>query len=133
MVVVEKAMSEGKTRKILAWRTVQARDETEMTTLPGKGEVDSEVDLIEDEKVPKGILNPQIRKEPTGREEASTGGEGAAELEVALVEEVAVEDLVRVVVAEAAVAVLVVVEASAGSENSKEEVAAIARKSMLLF
>lgn len=127
VVVAEKAMSEEKTRKILAWRTVQAKDETEMTTLPGKGEVVVlEVDLIVEEKVPKGTLTPQTRREPIEREEASTGEEGVAEAEEALVEEAAVVDLVRVVV------VVAVEAASAGSENLKEEVAAIARK-LLLF
>ena len=129
MVVAEKAMSEEKTRKILAWRTVQTKDETEMTTLPGKGEVVVlEVDLIVEEKVPKGTLTPQKRREPIEREEASTEEEGVAEPEEALVEEAAVVDLVRVVV------VVVAVEAaSAGSENLKEEVAAIARKLLWLF
>ena len=100
-----------------------------MRTLQGKGEVvDSAVDLIAEEKVPKGILTLQIRREPIGREVASTGEEEeAVEAEVVVVEE-AVEDLVRVVVVAAAA---VVVVASEGSENSKEEVAAIARKSLL--
>ena len=101
-----------------------------MKTLQGKGEVvDSVVDLIVDEKVPKGILTPQIRREPIGREVPSKGvEEGAVEAEVVVVEE-AVEDLVHAVVAAAAAVVVVVV--LAGSENSKEEVAAIARKSSL--
>jgi len=60
-----------------------------MRTLQGKGEVvDSAVDLIAEEKVPKGILTLQIRREPIGREVASTGEEEeAVEAEVVVVEE----------------------------------------------
>lgn len=99
-----------------------------MRTLPGKSEVVvSEADLTVEEKVPKGTLTPQIRRQPKGREEASKGEEGDAEPEVASVEEEAVVvDLARVVAA-----VVVAAEASAGNENSKEEVAAIARKFLL--
>lgn len=101
-----------------------------MKMLQERGEVvDSVVGLIVDEKVLKAILTPQIRREPIGREVASTGDvEEAVEVEAVVVEE-AVEDLVRAVAASAAVVVVVVV--LAGSENSKEEVAAIARKSLL--
>ena len=99
-----------------------------MTTLQGKGEVvDSAVDSIAEEKVRKGIPTPQIKREAIGREVASTGEEEEdEEAEVVVVEEVVV-DLVR----EAAAAVVVVVVASAGSENSKDEVAAIARESVI--
>lgn len=98
-----------------------------MKTLPGKDEVvdsavDLVVDLIAEEKDLKGILTPQIRREPIGREVASTGEEEEdVEAEVAVVEEEAVVVLAR--------AVAVEVVASGGSESSKEEVAAIARKS----
>ena len=105
------------------------RDETEVKTLPGKGEVvdsavDLVVDLIVEEKDPKGILTPQIRREAIGREVASTGEE-EEDVEAEVVEEEAVVDLVR-----AAAAVVVAVVALGGSESSKEEVAAIARKSL---
>lgn len=99
-----------------------------MKTLPGKDEVvdsavDLVVDLIAEEKDLKGILTPQIRREPIGREVASTGEEEEdVEAEVAVVEEEAVVVLAR--------AVAVEVVASGGSESSKEEVAAIARKSL---
>ena len=104
-----------------------------MTTLQGRGEVvDLAVDLIAEEKVHKGILTPQRRREPIGREVVSIGEEAEdEEAEVVVVEE-AVVDLVRAVVAAAAAVVVVVAVASAGSENSKEEVAAIARKSLLV-
>lgn len=99
-----------------------------MKTLPGKDEVvdsavDLVVDLIAEEKDLKGILTLQIRREPIGREVASTGEEEEdVEAEVAVVEEEAVVVLAR--------AVAVEVVASGGSESSKEEVAAIARKSL---
>ena len=103
-----------------------------MRTLQGKGEEEDSaaVDLIAEEKVPKGILTPQIRKEAIGREVASRGEEEEdVEAEVVVEEEVVV-DLVRAVVVAAAAVAVVVVVASEGSENSKEEVAAIARKSL---
>lgn len=131
VVVVVKAMSEEKTRKILAWRTVRARDEIVMTTLPEKGEAADSVvvDLTAGEKDLKGTLTPQIRRQLIGREVASTGEEGDVEAEVAAVEGVVV-DLAREVVE---VAVNVVEEASAGSENSKEEAVVTDRKSLTLF
>lgn len=101
-----------------------------MKTLPGKDEVvdsavDLVVDLIAEEKDLKGILTLQIRREPIGREVASTGEEEEdVEAEVVVVEEEAVVVLARAVAVE-----VVVVVASGGSESSKEEVAAIARKS----
>lgn len=99
-----------------------------MTTLQGKGEVvDSAVDSIAEEKVRKGIPTPQIKREAIGREVASTGEEEEDEEAEVVVEEVVV-DLVR---AAAAAVVVVVVVASAGSENSKDEVAAIARESVI--
>ena len=98
-----------------------------MTTLQGKGEVvDSAVDSIAEEKVRKGIPTPQIKREAIGREVASTGEEEEDEEAEVVVEEVVV-DLVRA----AAAVVVVVVVASAGSENSKDEVAAIARESVI--
>ena len=98
-----------------------------MTTLQGKGEVvDSAVDSIAEEKVHKGIPTPQIKREAIGREVASTGEEEEDEEAEVVVEEVVV-DLVRA----AAAVVVVVVVASAGSENSKDEVAAIARESVI--
>ena len=102
-----------------------------MRMLQGKGEEDSAVVvLIAEEKVLKGILTLQTRMEAIEREVALTGEEEEdVEAEVVVVEE-AVVDLVRAVVA-AVESVVVVVVASAGSENSKEEVAAIARKSLL--
>lgn len=101
-----------------------------MTTLQGKGEVvDSAVDSIAEEKVRKGIPTPQIKREAIGREVASTGEEEEDEEAEVVVEEVVV-DLVRAAAAAAAVVVVVVV-ASAGSENSKDEVAAIARESVI--
>lgn len=133
VVVVVKAMSEEKTRKILAWRTVRARDEIVMTTLPEKGEAADSVvvvvDLTAGEKDLKGTLTPQIRRQLIGREVASTGEEGDVEAEVAAVEGVVV-DLAREVVE---VAVNVVEAASAGSENSKEEAVVTDRKSLTLF
>lgn len=100
-----------------------------MTTLQGKGEVvDSAVDSIAEEKVHMGIPTPQIKREAIGREVASTGEEEEDEEAEVVVEEVVV-DLVRA--AAAAAAVVVVVVASAGSENSKDEVAAIARESVI--
>lgn len=134
VVVVVKAMSEEKTRKILAWRTVRARDEIVMTTLPEKGEAADSVvvvvvDLTAGEKDLKGTLTPQIRRQLIGREVASTGEEGDVEAEVAAAEGVVV-DLAREVVE---VAVNVVEEASAGSENSKEEAVVTDRKSLTLF
>lgn len=99
-----------------------------MTTLQGKGEVvDSAVDSIAEEKVHMGIPTPQIKREAIGREVASTGEEEEDEEAEVVVEEVVV-DLVR---AAAAAVVVVVVVASAGSENSKDEVAAIARESVI--
>lgn len=98
-----------------------------MTTLQGKGEVvDSAVDSIAEEKVHMGIPTPQIKREAIGREVASTGEEEEDEEAEVVVEEVVV-DLVRA----AAAVVVVVVVASAGSENSKDEVAAIARESVI--
>ena len=104
-----------------------------MTTLQGKDVVvvlEVEADLIVEEKVPKGTLTLQKRKEPIGREVALIEAEGDAEIVVVLVEEVVEVDLASavavVVVAEAA-------EASAGSENLKDEVVAIARKLLFLF
>ena len=105
-----------------------------MTTLQGKDVVvlEVEADLIVEEKVPKGTLTLQKRKELIGREVALIEEEGDVEIVVVLVEEeVVVVDLasvVAVVVVAAAAA-----EVSAGSENLKDEVAAIARKLLFLF
>lgn len=125
VVAAVKAMSEEKMRKTLAWRTVQARDETGMTTLPERSEaVDLAADLIVEGKVLRGILTLQRRRELIENEEALKEEEAAVDLEVAVEEVVVVS--VRVVV-------VVVVVVLAGSESSKEEVAAIARKFVWLF
>ena len=91
--------------------------------------LEAEADLIVEEKVPTGTLTLQKRKEPIEREVALIEGEEDAEIVVVLVEEAVVVDLASVV----AVVVAAAAEASAGSENLKDEVAAIARKLLFLF